>query len=392
MTAENQVQVVYSQGARFAGGGIGSTAYHAVHGLAQQHMLARLLCGSYNQTEIPDALITAFGLPNRALRKLAQYDSSGRIAYYQTSLYDDWASGRLKAADLFHVWGNYGLRSLRKAHDQGMVTMVERASALPRVQAEILAAEYSKWRLAWRPVADELNRAEAELEAADYILVPSPFAYESFVKNGFPDSKIRSLPFGVDVTRFQPASEREPSPFRVLFVGQLGLRKGVLYLLQAWERLHWENAELWLVGNTDASFRQFRHLLRLPGVRAAGYTADPLRCYQNADLFVFPSLEEGSALVTYEALACGLPVITTYQSGSVVRDGTDGWIVPVCDAGSLAERMQLMRNDNALRARMAAAARERALEYPWTRYEQQYVKLCTALVRDGAITETQYVG
>ncbi len=386
------MQVVYSQGARFAGGGIGSTAYHAVRGLAQQHMLARLLCGSYNQTEIPDALITAFGLPNRALRKLAQYDSSGRIAYCQASLYDYWASSQLKAADLFHVWGNYGLRSLRKAHDQGMVTVVERASSHPRVQAEILAAEYSKWRLAWQPVAAELTRAEAELATSDYILVPSSFAYESFVKNGFPSSKMRILPFGVDVTRFQPVTERQPSPFRVLFVGQLGLRKGALYLLQAWERLRWEDAELWLVGNVDASFRQFRHLLRLPGVRAAGYTADPVRCYQNADLYVFPSLEEGSALVTYEALACGLPVITTYQSGSLVRDGADGWIVPACDAGSLAERMQLMRYDSALRARMAVSARERALEYTWTRYEQRYAELCTALARGSACTETPYAG
>jgi glycosyltransferase involved in cell wall biosynthesis len=87
-----------------------------------------------------------------------------------------------------------------------------------------------------------------------------------------------------------------------------------------------------------------------------------------ADVFVFPSLFEGSAVVTYEALACGLPSVVTPGAGSVIRDGVDGFVVPPRDVAALAERMERLGCDPALRARMARAARTRALEYDWPRY------------------------
>ena len=90
--------------------------------------------------------------------------------------------------------------------------------------------------------------------------------------------------------------------------------------------------------------------------------------FQDADILVYPSLHEGSAFVTYEALASGLPVITTPNAGSVVRDGVEGYIVPVRDVDALAERIERLRADLTLRARMAASARARALEFTWDAY------------------------
>jgi glycosyltransferase involved in cell wall biosynthesis len=87
-----------------------------------------------------------------------------------------------------------------------------------------------------------------------------------------------------------------------------------------------------------------------------------------ADVFVFPSLFEGSAVVTYEALACGLPGIVTPDAGSVVRDGVDGFLVPPRDVETLAARMERLGADPALRAALAASARARALEFDWPRY------------------------
>jgi starch synthase len=92
-----------------------------------------------------------------------------------------------------------------------------------------------------------------------------------------------------------------------------------------------------------------------------------------ADVFVFPSLFEGSAVVTYEALACGLPSVVTPQAGAVVRDGIEGFVVPPRDVPALAARMKQLGDDRPLRARMAAAARGRALEFDWPRYHAAIV-------------------
>ncbi|MDE2507854.1 MAG: glycosyltransferase family 4 protein, partial [Planctomycetota bacterium] len=88
-----------------------------------------------------------------------------------------------------------------------------------------------------------------------------------------------------------------------------------------------------------------------------------------ADVFVFPSLFEGSAVVTYEALASGLPCVVTPNAGSVVRDGVDGFLVPARDVDALAARIENLGRDVDLRAAASRAARIRALEFDWPRYQ-----------------------
>jgi len=103
----------------------------------------------------------------------------------------------------------------------------------------------------------------------------------------------------------------------------------------------------------------------LPGVRTVGFLGAPAAAYQQADIFVFPSIEEGSALVTDEAMACGLPVVTTPNAGSVVRDGVEGFIVSIRDPDALAERIDQLRSDADLRREMGYAARTRATQFTW---------------------------
>jgi glycosyltransferase involved in cell wall biosynthesis len=95
--------------------------------------------------------------------------------------------------------------------------------------------------------------------------------------------------------------------------------------------------------------------------------------YNNADIFVFPSLHEGSALVTYEAMSCGLPVITTRNSGSIVRDGLDGFIVPLRDASMLAEKMQYFYDNQDKIAQMGKSAGEHAKDFTWDKYGHKLI-------------------
>ena len=324
------MKAIYALGARFAGGGIGSTAYHAVGGLYEQGLLQRLLAGSAAPSGIPRDRVRELGLPSRVLRKLAMYDPSRWVAHMECLLFDSWASRQLEPADVFHVWGNYGLRSLHRAKAMGMVTVVERASTHPLYQARVLRQEYARWGVRFHLPQATLSRGMGEIRAADYVLIPSDFVRDSFLAEGFPAGRLLQVPFGVDTERFRPAGCQGTHPFRVLFVGQVGIRKGVPYLLEAWRLLGWRDAELWLVGRVDRHSPRILHRWpSLPGVHRVDHTPDPVALFQQADVFAFPTIEEGSALVTYEALACGLPVVTTPSAGSIVTDGSEGFITLV---------------------------------------------------------------
>jgi glycosyltransferase involved in cell wall biosynthesis len=365
--------VIFATGAKFAGVGIGRPAYYAVRGLQERGKLHRVLCGSFLNSEIPSAKIRSIGLASRAVRKLATYDSSGRLWYLESLMFDLWARRQLDRVGQFHVWGNYGYLSLRRAKTIGMVTVVVRGTSHPVHQFRLLAEEHSRWGLRHRIHKPILRRGIAELELADYVLTPSKFAAESFIAEGFPSERLLQVPFGVDTDRLRPRRRERASPFRVLFVGQIGLRKGVPDLLEAWRRLGWEDAELWLAGQIDRRVWQvLTPWQRLPGVRWLGFVDDPRSLYQQADLFAFPTIEEGSALVTYEALACGLPTITTPNAGSVIRDGIEGFIVPIRSVDNLVDRMQRLRSDDKLRSKMGAAARRRAEDFTWEKYGRSY--------------------
>ena len=229
----------------------------------------------------------------------------------------------------------------------------------------------------WRQSRRHLARAEAEFAETDFVTIPSDFVRQSFLDQGFDAGKLIQIPFGVDVERFRPARPEDADPkrpFRVLFVGQITLRKGVLDLLEAWRRLGWRDAELWLVGRVDSAIQDLLAVhARRAGVRFVEYTPDPVSLFQSADLFAFPSIEEGSALVTYEAMACGLPLIVTPNAGSVARHEQEALIVPPADAPALAQALERMRDEPALRDALGSAARKRAEAHTWELYGRRLV-------------------
>jgi glycosyltransferase involved in cell wall biosynthesis len=368
--------IIYSFGNKFAGAGIGTIAFYEARELYRHGLVQRILCGAYAPTEIPETTIRAIGLPNRILCKLASLEPSGWLWYVQAVLYDLWAARYISRANLFHVWGGYGSRSLRRAKALGMTTVVQIASSHPNFQNRLMREEFARWGQTWRVCTAGLARTLREIDQADYVLIPSDFVRESFLAEGIPESKLIQMPFGVDVSRFTPAAASEGRPFRAVFVGQVGLRKGVPYLLEAWKRLGWRDAELWLVGRVLPEIKEvLKTYAELPGVRIVGFLGAPAAAYQQADIFVFPSIEEGSALVTYEAMACGLPVVTTPNAGSLIRDGVEGFIVPIRDPDALAARMEHLRADAQLRREMGRAACARVETLTWEKHGQELSRI-----------------
>jgi glycosyltransferase involved in cell wall biosynthesis len=374
------MQILYSIGATVGASGIGTTAYHGVRGIHRHGMLRRLLCGASRAADIPSDLVRTLGLVDRGMRKLAAYDRTLRLALLHTLLFDRWAARRLEPADCFLVWYKCGLRSMERAKAMGMLTVSQWGGIHPRRQYEELADEFARWGVRRRVPPFVLARSLAEIEGADLLLCASEHARQTFAAEGVPEAKLLTVVNGADPHRFRPARADAARPFRALFIGQVGFRKGVPYLLEAWRKLGWHDAELWLAGNVD---REIRPLLArfsdLRGVRFLGYVPNPVATYQGADVFVLPSLQEGSAKVTFEAMACGLPLIATRESGTVARDGVEGVIVPPRDAAAVAATLDRLRSDAATRREMGRAARRRVESYSWDRHGDALVEVLRAV-------------
>ncbi len=220
-----------------------------------------------------------------------------------------------------------------------------------------------------------VDKCTAEIKAADHILAPSDYVVKTLVAAGADPNIITLFPYGVDTERFCPSNQPrdENGVFEILYAGQISQRKGIKYLLQAFQELNLPNARLTLLGRIVGSGEGlspfegvFRHVPEIAYHEMPDF-------YRQADVFVFPSLHEGSANVTYEALASGLPVITTFESGSVIRDGIEGFIVPSANVEALKERIVRLMKDRELRRCMALAARRRAEEFTWGAFRQRLV-------------------
>ncbi len=272
---------------------------------------------------------------------------------------------------LVHVFEASALEVLRAAYDRGISSILDVNSAFE---------EYARYVQEEGGVVDlsSYPRIRAERQLADTILVPSPFVEQSLIEHGIPPHKIVTIPFGVDERQFQPRTEqRDPATFRGVFVGPIGLRKGVRYLLEAWRRLVIPNGELLLIGPLGKGGREildeYEGLYRwIPGVPKH----ELQRWYAESDVFLFPTLAEGSALVSYEAMAAALPIVTTPNCGSVARDGLDGFIVQPRDVDGLVTAISALHGDPARRRAMGESARAHILaNFTWSHYRARLAAL-----------------
>lgn len=240
-----------------------------------------------------------------------------------------------------------------------------------------------------RPVPDaSIERRAAEIELADHIVVGSNFVRDSLLKIGTAPEKIVINPYGVEIEQFRTTgSDRSTrkSGVRFLFVGWFSARKGIYDLLEAWRRsnLFKSGCELILAGGTQADLTCWQ--TDLPeGLVFMGRVAhaDVPALYRSADVFVFPSLFEGSARVILEAAASGLPVITTPAACDEhwVVDGESGFRIPSADPDRLAQRMCDLAASAAMRLEMGTRASEIADRYSWTAYGDRCAAVCERLL------------
>jgi len=218
------------------------------------------------------------------------------------------------------------------------------------------------------------ERRLRDLALADCVIVPSDHIALTLVRHGTPRDQLRVIPYAADCRRFHPlARNGHESTCTFLFAGGITQRKGIKYLLEAWSRIRRPAWKLQLLGPLPSHRGPLEPYLGMVEPLGRVSHGEMPALMAAADVFVFPSLFEGSAVVTYEALACGLPSVVTPNAGSVVRDGVEGFVVRPRDVEALAARMEKLGNDRELRTRMAGAARARALTFNWPRYHAALV-------------------
>jgi starch synthase len=239
-----------------------------------------------------------------------------------------------------------------------------------------VAEQYPDWRDDL-PLKEATLTAEEESEhnAANVIVAASSFTKQTLVEHGVDPAKIQVNAYGVDLDRFRADGERKADrPFRFIFVGLISARKGIPLLLEAWRALNAPDAELIIAG--PATPAAARKQLEASGVKLVGKQSNTAvaELMADSDAFVFPSYFEGFGLVLLEALACGLPVLTTTATAGrdIISDDKNGWVIEPGDLDALVARMQwCCDNRDAVRA-MRHAARSTADRYSWDNYGDRW--------------------
>jgi glycosyltransferase involved in cell wall biosynthesis len=313
-----------------------------------------------------------------------------RLPVVATSwLADHLASKWIPASSLFHGWTAVCLASLDAAKRRGAITLVENPMLHPRQWQREVLTECKRFGV--NPtdcdavLAEPLiRRREREFEVCDQIVVNSTVACRSFEEFGY-GKKARVVSPGVDHLFFAPAIQpTRQQLFRVCYVGRLELAKGIGYLLQAWKQLALPQAELLMIGEIrpeiDSLVRSHVDAsVRLIGVLTPQKVAE---FYRQSNIFAFPSVNEGFALVLLEAMAAGLPVVASDKSGAVecVSEGKDGIIVPARSVDALAEAILWCYRHRDETTAMGRSARKKVEErFTLAHYEQRQIDLYRSL-------------
>jgi starch synthase len=334
--------------------------------------------GRFPLLQTSATLLGRAGAPENVLAKLNRWN---------TLAFDEWTARQIEPCDAFIAISGAGLKTGRKVQSQGGKFLCDRGSTHQRYQERVIAEEYRRWGVSSQGDPPYIAEREEEIyRSADAITVPSNVAKRSFIAMGIEEEKVHVVPYGVRLDRFHRSAEPARDRFDVLFVGQVAMRKGLPYLLEAFARVSHSSKHLTIVGAIQQDMREL--LGRLPSESVSFTGALPqakvAAMMSTSHLLVLPSVEEGLALVQGQAMACGCPVLATVSTGAedLFRDGVEGFIVNDRDVEALTLRMQQIADDPALQQSLSEAALERVKFLGgWDQYGDAWDRLLHSLTQ-----------
>lgn len=345
---------------------------------------------------VPDDRVVSLPLTlllNRAIEKVG---GATLVRKSLPTIYQMFASEAvryLQGSTLVHGWSSCSLPAIRWAKQNNVPFLLERSSAHINYQAKLLEAEYQKFGLECTEIHPKIVETElAEYELANQVAVPSYFAQRSFIEEAFPTHRLIYNRFGTNLDTFLPGVKQD-DVFRVVYAGSLSVRKGIHYLVEGFMQANIPNSELCLIGGATPETAQ----LIASGderVKCIGHIPEPklAEYYSNSSVFVLPSIEDGFAYVILQAVACGIPLISTTNSGGedVLRidnaspvklennidEYPAGYIIPPANSEVIASLLtKLATNPELLAQKQQSALAFKPQDLSWEQYALRAIEV-----------------
>jgi len=369
-------------------------AFELAKGLHQRKHLDQLLT-TYprfiaRKSVGPSALIKSASVLELKRQVYSKFGIGGKPDLSISKSFGQFSQRQLnRDTDIFVGWSSASLEAIKPAQGFGTKVIIERGSTHISAQTDVLRDAYKQFGLFFNETKVEMiEREEQEYALADKIFVPSKYAAQTFVDRGIAADKIIVNGMGVDFEMFQAPSSRSLDRMpRIVFAGGVGIRKGVPWLLKAFKRLS-SKAELHLIGPVSPDYEKMlrKEIGANVFVRGALPGHDLSSEYGRGDIFCLPSLEEGYGMVIPQAMACGLPVVTTNVVGAadLLQHAHNGLIVSPADSTALSDALERLIDDVDLRQTMGAYAQATVQQgQGWDDYVSRAVTLYETMLASG---------
>ncbi len=311
--------------------------------------------------------------------------------YIWLDLYDRWVASHIKKDNsrVFIGWSGMSLHSIKASKASGKICILERGSSHIVYQNKILQEEYKKFGFNFSIDKRIIEKELKEYQEADYISIPSLFVKNSFIENNVPEQKLILNPYGTYVApnSNQFITSTYIRPFRIIYMGTLSIRKGLIYLFEALKQLSIpiSNYEVWFLGSIDPVLLPLIKQYQLLNWKFFGHINhyDIGGYIKECDIGIQPSLEEGFSLVIPQLLSHGVPLIITTNTGgeNIIKDGVNGFVVEIRDSTAIAEKINLLFYDKLLLSVMKKRALQSTIDgFTWDDYGIRYNNFLKSII------------
>jgi glycosyltransferase involved in cell wall biosynthesis len=285
--------------------------------------------------------------------------------------------------DVVHTWPLAAHRTLKVARERGELGVREAPNTHTAHAFAVVAKEHDALGVAQEKNNSHtfngniLARELREYAAAGLILAPSELARKTFLEAGVPREKLALKSYGFD-PQLYASSARAKSNDTVTFsfIARCEPRKGLHLALEAWLRSGVaERSKFRITGRYVEGYRErILPLLQHPNVSEQDFVSDLRPIYRDTDILVLPSIEDGSALVTYEAQASGCALLVSDASGARITNGVEGFMHHAGDIDTLAQHMRALVEDPTLLAKMQESGPLNVQKYTWERATEALIE------------------
>ena len=306
-----------------------------------------------------------------------------RIAYSSIS---NFIIKNVNNYDIFIIQASLGKDCLPFLKNK--ITLLDKYSEHVSVGKKISEKEFKKKKLKipfeefYSTNSFLINQELNEYKIVNKIVLPSKFAYKTFIDEGYNPSKLHIVEMsGIDFKKFYLTSYPNKETFEILFMGRLTLNKGIDYLIESFKNLNIKNKRLKMYGVISEDGKEYFKNMKLPKdveILSTVRFNNLKYIYSKSDVLVQPSLFDGFSNVVTQALACGCPVVTTSNTGAsdVVKDGVNGYVVPIMDSESITQSLYKIYDEkNKSSFSRDNIAKSVAQYKDWNKYSIDYKEL-----------------